>query len=1128
MNSGMKSLNFEFLRPTSVELAEIACFAEQYSYSDPASCLVKLRSFIEQIVFDVYEYYDLQKPYRANLNDLLNESSFLSITPNVVVMKLDTIRKQGNKAAHGDVQNISSSTATWLIKETFDIAQYYYLMVIQGRKSDIPEFQAIPRLDKKSEQLDREQKLLQKKLKEQDEILTKALKDLDNARAKITQNEEDLKTATELESILEESDSAVNSLGFTEAETRQHIIDNELVAAGWDINDPDDVGHEIEVLHQPTESGLGYADYVLWDDDGKPLAVIEAKRTSAAAQKGQNQAAYYADGLEKMTGHRPIIFFTNGYEIYIWDDAKGEAPRKIYGFYSKDSLQYLFQQTTTRKHLTDLLPNQAIAGRLYQIEAIKRVFERFQDNYRAALIVQATGSGKTRVAIAICEMLIRAGRAKRILFLCDRRELRKQAHDNFTEHLPDESRVYLKKDSYKDLDKRIYFGTYPGMMKCFTNFDVGFFDLIISDESHRSIYNTYREIFLYFDAMKLGLTATPVNFIQRNTYKLFGCEESDPTFSFSYEEAINSYTPCLVPYKVMKHTTKFLRLGIKYTNMTAEEKRQLDEQVIDSERVDYSKEQVNAKVFNRDTDKKIIRNLMENGIRNSAGTSVGKTIIFARKHTHAVELFKIFQEDYNQYGAHFCKIIDNYDPRAPQLIDDFKDPNNELTIAISVDMMDTGIDVPEVVNLVFAKPVKSFVKFWQMIGRGTRLCPDLFGPGKSKTHFQIYDHWGNFEYFDSEYEENEPAHPKALLQRLFESRLELTALALREQQPSTFHMALDLIEKDLADLPEKTIAVREKWAEKNQLQKEGVLQQFSATTKALLSSDMAPLMQWRKPQLKETAYHFDLLVADLQHALLKKSSTQQDLQQKMIERVSRLKVNLSQVEEKIDSINAVKSGDFWQAVTVEKLEKVRIDLRPIMHLSAAAPRINDPDRYINVRDSEEEYEVHHVKLTGLNEAAYRNRVKALLEELFENSPVLQKIKKGEAVIPEDLTTLAQKVESKDPSLRLNHLLVQFPNEAGRLDLAIRSVIGVDREKVDQLFIDFIYKYPKLTSHQTRFLDMLKQYIAEHGTIHTSKLWEKPFTVLNNEGVEGIFSTQEQVNDLLRLIQNSEFEATDVG
>ncbi|MFN9821381.1 MAG: DEAD/DEAH box helicase family protein, partial [Akkermansiaceae bacterium] len=358
-----------------------------------------------------------------------------------------------------------------------------------------------------------------------------------------------------------------------------------------------------------------------------------AKKTAEDAQKGKMQAKYYADGLEKMHGQRPLIFYTNGYDLFVWDDAKTEPPRRIFGFYSKQSLEYAhFQNDQREEPLAAHNPKEAITDRLYQIEAIKRVAEAFDKRKRKALVIQATGTGKTRVSIALCELMIRAKWAKRILFLCDRRELRKQASDAFDEHLPSEPRVLVTRATSGDRTKRIYLSTYPAMMKCYMDFDPGFFDLVIADESHRSIYNRYRDLFRWFDSYQVGLTATPVKFIQRNTFSLFGCENEDPTANFTYEEAIQHDPPYLCAFKVVKVTTKFLRDGIKYKNLSREQQEQLEEQYSDSESVDYEKEHVSRQVFNLDTDKAILRNLMEKGIRNADGTRLGKTIVFARNH----------------------------------------------------------------------------------------------------------------------------------------------------------------------------------------------------------------------------------------------------------------------------------------------------------------------------------------------------------------------------------------------------------------------------------------------------------------------------------------------------------------
>jgi type I restriction enzyme R subunit len=859
----MRSQNFEFLRPSWEELATLGAFAEQYTLPDPPSATVKLRTFAEQLVQYIYHRHGIPRLYQNNLNDLLVNASFAHAVPRVIVSKLHSLRIHGNKAAHGE--SILGSTALWLLQEAYELGRWLFLSYAGGSKDECPGF-APPTASGGTEaerKLRREKTAILAHLAAQEEQMKALLAELEAARSRqaVPQASE-----AELHAAQEHGQEAADALALSEALTRRRLIDSLLVTAGWDVGidgtSTDAVGQEWEVGHQPTSTGKGKSDYVLWGDNGLPLAVIEAKKTSLDAEAGRTQAKCYADGLEKTHGQRPVIFYTNGHDIWIWNDAQDEPPRKLYGFYSKDSLEYLHFQRANRESLVKTQPDPNIAGRMYQIEAIKRVVERFAARHRRGLIVQATGTGKTRVAVSLCELLLRARWAKRILFLCDRRELRKQAHNVFKGFLSGEPRTYVTSATSKDRDKRIYLATYPAMTECFESFDVGFFDLIIADESHRSIYNRYRDLFAYFDCLQVGLTATPVEFIARNTYRIFGCEDRDPTAYFSFEDAIAHTPPYLVPFEVISHTTPFLRKGIKYSEMTEEQRAQLDEDEEVPSSIEYDQAEVDKAVFNKDTNRIILRNLMEHGIRDATGTRVGKSIIFARNHNHAVLLQNLFDEMYPQFGGKFCRVIDNYDPRAEELIDDFKGEGNnpELTIAISVDMLDTGIDVPEIVNLVFAKPVYSYVKFWQMIGRGTRLRENLFGPGLHKTHFLIFDHWKNFEFFDQRYRPVEPRQAKSLPQLVFEARIGLAEMALQQGLPEVFDQVVGLIARDIADLPGGTIAVEERWREVQAASNPDTLRQFAPATKALLLNDIAPLMQWRNIAGHEAAHRFDLHV----------------------------------------------------------------------------------------------------------------------------------------------------------------------------------------------------------------------------------------------------------------------------
>ena len=1120
----MKSLNFEFLRSGHRELADLGGFAENYAFSDAPSSLVKLRTFAESMVKAVFAHHQLEMAYQSNLNDLLNDPSFKAITPAVVQDKLHYLRIKGNHAAHGTLHPLPEGKIHELIEEAYDLARWFFLAICGGKKDDIPGFQRLsPDSEDSKAALKREKKAALQKIAEQEALMAKLLADLEKVRAQAEAAE---KSEEDKQLLLKQAQQAANALDFSEEETRLKLIDEQLIAAGWKVGtrgqDTDEVGQEVKVLHQPTPSGEGDADYVLWAENGKPLAVIEAKKTAQDAQIGKMQAKYYADGLEKMHGQRPVIFYTNGYEIFIWNDAKGEPPRPLFGFYSRDSLEYeLFQAQQREDKLGALHPKESIVDRLYQIEAIKRVSEKFDQRRRKALIIQATGTGKTRVSIALCELMIRAGWAKRILFLCDRRELRKQAGDAFDEHLPSEPRILVSSRTSEDRNKRIYLATYPAMMKCYQNFDVGFFDLVIADESHRSIYNRYRDLFRYFDGFQIGLTATPLKFVFRNTYKLFECENEDPTFNYPYEEAINHNPRYLCPFKVIKHTTKFLRDGIKFKDLNKEQQEELDDQVEDAESVEYTREEVGRKVYNKDTDRKILQNLMENGIRNADGTRLGKTIIFARNHKHAKMLVELFDEEFPQYGGDFCARIDNYEPRAEQLIDDFKntDGSKNLTIAVSVDMLDTGIDVPQIVNLVFAKPVKSYAKFWQMIGRGTRLCDDLFGPGQDKQVFQIFDHWGNFEYFDEQPKEEEPSRTKSLTEQLFEARIKVGQTALEKQNLAALKMSTGQLAADIAALPHDCLCVREKWREIRAMQKPDVIDDFQPATVAALRSQIAPLMQWREVRGKEAALRFDLLVARLQEAKMKGSANADDLRDQVIDQVSALPINLKQVAEKDSVIQQVKTTSFYESASIDDLENLRTELRGIMRYRRKQTHpIPDP-LVLNLREDpgEVKYGSHKVKLAGLDLAAYRNRVESVLRGLLENSAALQKIRAGQAATPGDIEELVDDVLLQDPDLHLDELLIHYPNKSRSLELAIRQVIGLDSQRVDEHFRAFVQKYPSLNANQIRFLDLLKSYLSSYGIIELDKLWEAPFTTIDSAGIDGVFTDEQQVDDLLDLL-----------
>lgn len=600
--------------------------------------------------------------------------------------------------------------------------------------------------------------------------------ELEDLRARYASLDEELK-AKRAEVAKARAAQSADTHDYNEATTRTRLIDLLLAEAGWsDLKDGQDLEYRVEPM--PNEQGHGFADYVLWGDDGLPLAVVEAKRTRRDPATGQQQAKLYADALEQMHGRRPVIFYTNGYEHWIWDDARNIPPRRLGGFKTAQELGEMIARRKDAKPLASQAPNATIAGRPYQTRALTRIAEHFDAGSRKALLVMATGTGKTRTVIALVDMMIRAGLVKRALFLADRISLVRQARNAFAAHLPESAPVNLVTDPSGT--GRVYVSTYPTMMNLIDRADTGgrrfgpgHFDLVIIDEAHRSIYKRYRAIFEWFDSYLVGLTATPRDEVDRDTYRMFDLDPGHPTDFYGLEEAIED--GFLVPFDPIALPTCFMREGIRYDDLPDDEKAKWDE--LDwgetGRREEVTAGELNKYLFNADTVDKVLAHVMAHGIRVGGGDKIGKTIIFAANKPHAKFIEERFNAGWPSYGGSFARRIVHGESYAQSLIETFEIPNKDPQIAISVDMLDTGVDVPEVVNLVFFKMVRSKTKFWQMVGRGTRLCPDLFGPGKHKTEFRIFDVCGNLEFFGSNPEFSDPKMPKSLTERVIETRLKI-------------------------------------------------------------------------------------------------------------------------------------------------------------------------------------------------------------------------------------------------------------------------------------------------------------------------------------------------------------------
>ena len=1114
----MQTSNFEFLRPENEVLANLGFLAESVLYIDPGSALTRLRAFAEEATKSIYKEELLPRSPSATFSELINNYTFKSCVSTSLLHQINYLRFQGNETAHGAEGKLRDAQVA--MGTAHQLAMYMGMKHYGKRKETIPAFQDVQDPTEELKQLKKTASAYKAELKKQEEANQALINQLEHER---TKKSESLSPPAkpDAEKRKQQSEQVGDSLQWNEAKTRTLLIDTMLTACGWDLNNPAQVGIEVEVKFPDNVSGKGFADYVLWGENGQPLAVIEAKKSGETnLQAGREQARLYANALENMGYERPVIFYSNGYETFIWDDKQYNSYRQVYGFYSQDSLEYLIYQRQYRKpQLERHNPELSIADRPYQIEAIKTVAEHFQTQHRKALIIQATGTGKTRVAIALAELLLRTSWAKRILFLCDRKELRNQANEAFAAHLKSEPRCVIGSGNLIDQNSRIYVSTYPGMMNRFAQLDVGFFDLIIADESHRSIYNKYRDLFDYFDSLQLGLTATPVKYMSRNTFEMFDCKDKDPTFEFSLTDALTNEPPYLADYRAKDLTTDFLRDGIHYNDLSDEQRQQLEEDLGEerAKNTTIAGKDIGRKIFSDTTDKIILENLMKNGLKDATGSLVGKTIIFAQRQDHAEQLEKMFIEDYPQYGSKVCKVIHNQIPKVESLLKEFKQADNEFRIAISVDMMDTGIDVPEVVNLVFAKPVRSWVKFWQMIGRGTRLCPNLFGPGKDKTEFLIFDHYGNFEFFNEEYKEPDDISSKSLLQTSFEARLELVLAALKANHAEGFDTALELIRADINDLPDDSIAVKRELRNVKQLQESDLLQKMDATTQHLLTTTIAPLMGSRVLSDKH-AIQFDKLIAIIQRCLIQHASCFAEGQTQLLAQLDKLAVNIQAVRQKDKLISEVRTAAFWDAATVGSLEHVRKELRGIMKYQQSAtsagfgtPSTRTADTGVQEQDSK-------VVLAGANEAMlYRRRLKTILDQMVANDVTLQKIHKGEPISALDLNTLTSTILTTNPGVDLSVLNEFYGRTAEQLHETIRELIGLKPEMVEAHFQQFLHAHPTLTAKQTQFMNLLKNYIAQNGSIEIDKLYEAPFINISHDGIDGVF-TPDDADELMGVLK----------
>ena len=1066
--------NFDYIKDLGFDnLYRFCASAEENQVCNPDICAISARRALEYLVREIYKMKGLAIGERTSLLELIDGEPFSGfIGDTKVMMAVHYVRKVGNNAAH--LVDVSKREAFFALLNIYNVVGAVLLKLRVVDEVKPFDKALIPNSVQKPVMVPSEVKALP---------TDKALEAVDKEAVKAS------------EPVVE------IACDISEAETRKMYIDLMLREAGWNILTTEGAVQplkaciEVEVKGMPNAQELGYVDYVLFGGNGKPLAVVEAKRTSVSPIKGKHQAELYADCLEKQYGVRPVIYYTNGFETYIIDGL-GYPPRRLFGFHTANDLELMIQQRS-RKDITDFTVKDQITDRAYQKMAIKSVCEHLNKKHRKALLVMATGTGKTRVSISLVDVLMRNGWVKNVLFLADRTSLVGQAHKNFVKLLPSTTTCVLSDNGEKDLNARITFSTYQTMINYIDTddkpFSVGRFDLIIIDEAHRSIFGKYGAIFNYFDSMLVGLTATPRNEVEKSTYDIFEMEQGVPNFAYELEDAVGE--GYLVNYRGFKRGSLILKEGIKYNNLTDEEKQQMEQiweyesalkgiqRVIDdhSSARDIANTEIFSYIFNIETIDAVLQDLMEKGLKVQYGERIGKSIIFAYNHKHAELIVERFHILYPEYGSEFCMLIDNYVTYSQDLIDKFEVRDNNPQIAVSVDMLDTGIDVPDVLNLVFFKPVKSKIKFMQMIGRGTRLSPNIFGDGKDKECFYIFDWCRNFEYFDENPNGKASKESISLTERIFGLRADI-AFHLQHQRFQEdeycreFHNELkSILKEQVMALSDSHISVRSKWEEVSHFKKDDNWLSLSEVDVHTLKSDIAPLLP--KNTMEPTAKMFDALMLAIELSYVdeefnadKKIAQVQNVAGVLIEQ----KATLPQVQAKMTTLKEVLSVVAWENVSMQWLEKVRKDLRELIQFLVGAP---DKTFIIDVQDV--------ITDDGVAEGvemrvSYKQRIIDFLAT-NRNLPVLKKIYNLEQLSTEDVNELERILWEELGSKEDYAVHTQGMLCGGNVAAFIRSLIGVDRREALEKFSDFLND-SELNAEQEDFLNTIVQYVCENGDI----------------------------------------------
>ncbi|WP_346935516.1 DEAD/DEAH box helicase family protein [Clostridium sp.] len=1096
--------NFNFIGEVSKHLEHLGIDMEKYCISQKDACMLEIDFYFNHLVDLLCSKLEMNIEKDTSIIEKINliqESGQVKIS---VIRVLELIRRN---IVDFQFAKITDKAILLCLERCFKLTKWFYSYV-SGDNKKINKCYIMP-IDTNIK-IDFNKEYIEKKRKENDS----------NCKLDMIQFNA-IKKSKSIDKLC--LDQITDDLGLTEEDTRKLIIDIMLKDVGWDVNDENFVELEFEVNgYNANPSGTGRIDYLLKNKKGDPIAIIEAKKTSVDPLTGKKQAKLYADSIEKMYGIRPVIFYTNGFNTWIWDDiAKSSgAPREIWGFYSLDELEFMIMQRDILKPLNIQNIEKSIVDREYQLKAIEDIFNTFTNGNRRALAVMATGTGKTRTAIALTKCLIEANYARRVLFLVDRDELIDQAMegDNSFKTFTKYTRVRIKANTANDRDKCLYFSTYQAMSRYYRNFGVGFFDLIICDESHRSIYKVYKDIIEYFDAYLLGMTATPNELIHKNTYKVFKCIGKKPTTSYTYDEALANVPPYLCKYTSIKASSKFLTKGIKWSQLSEEQQEQLTDEGYEEGLINFNVSQLGNSISNVATDRYIISTLLQHGIRVKG--EIGKSIIFARNIPHANDLLKLIDEMCPESNGKIAVAIHDKVKHNKVLLEEFK--NNDMPrIAISVDILDTGVDIPEIVNLSFAKSTRSKTKFLQMIGRGVRLCENIFGKGMDKEEFLIIDHFGNFEFFDMNPEGYKPKFPESLIQIRFRSIIKLLELYSVKSKEVLSTSILKNIVKDIrgeiAKLDLRSPIIRKHIEVIEQIKKKQRWNIIDENLIKILKLHIVPLMAYVSNKEDFSSISFDTKIYEIIRLKLCDNNEYKVSINLMIAELIKLRLNLNVFDGKREYFTEWMEQNKWYNSSCDEIYEFRIQARDFMRYKNTNEKlrlgIDVEDSDFKIEDIKNETNKFKTKSQMIEEAKLIIESKDFLKNL------IKKIKNGCSIDREEIEKNIKLYNETVTEYDLKMLCkLTGVNDEKNIVAIIRKLIGINEKVLNDKFENIIVKHKIVETKELDILKLIPKDIVTNNGIGLDSLYKAPYTNISSKGIDGIFS-EEIVDEIFEVIEN---------